>query len=195
MDYPARRRQQLLQVLVKEDVDALLISNPVNVTYLTGFSGESSFLVLGPERVLLISDARFTKQIAEECPELEVHIRPPAQSVQQATAEVLTKLGLRSIAFESSHLTVSEWEMLRELAPAITWKSTRDLVEKLRAVKDPSEVAQIREAIDIAERAFAAFRALAWAGRQRKSLVRCPRILRPPLRRPQHELSQYYRRR
>jgi Xaa-Pro aminopeptidase len=160
VDYPAQRRQQLLQALAKEGVEALLISNPINVTYLTGFSGESSFLVLGPERVLLISDARFTKQIAEECPGLEVHIRSPAQSVQQATAEVLTKLGLATIAFESSHLTVGEWEMLRELAPAITWKSTRDLVEKLRAVKDASEVAEIREAIAIAERAFAAFRAL-----------------------------------
>jgi Xaa-Pro aminopeptidase len=160
VDYPARRRQQLLQVLATEDVEAFLISNPINVTYLTGFSGESSFLVLGPERILLISDARFTKQIAEECPGLEAHIRPPAQSVHQATAEVLSKLGLRSIAFESSHLTVGEGEVLRELAPAITWKSTRDRVEKLRAVKDETEVAQIREAIAIAERAFVAFRAL-----------------------------------
>jgi Xaa-Pro aminopeptidase len=160
VDYPAQRRQQLAQALPKEGVEALLISNPINVTYLTGFSGESSFLVLGPERVLLVSDARFTKQIAEECPGLEVHIRPPSQSVQQATAQVLTKLGLRSVAFEGSHLTVGEWEMLRELAPALSWKATRDLVEQLRALKDPSEVAQIREAIAIAERAFGAFRAL-----------------------------------
>src|SRR5262249_29418542 len=109
---------------------------------------------------LLVSDSRFTKQIDEECPGLEMHIRPPAQSIHQAAAEVLTKLGFHSIGFESAHLTVSEWEMLRELAPAVTWKSSQDRMEKLRAVKDPSEVAQIREAIRIAERAFDAFCAL-----------------------------------
>jgi Xaa-Pro aminopeptidase len=160
VDYPAQRRQRLSQTLSDEGLEALLVSNPINVTYLTGFSGESSFLLLGRERVLLISDARFTKQIAEECPGLEMHIRPPVQSVHQATAQVLEKLGFRSVGFESAHLTVGEWETLREVAPAVTWKSCRDAIEKLRAIKDPSEVAQIREAIWIAERAFDAFRAL-----------------------------------
>jgi Xaa-Pro aminopeptidase len=160
VDYPAQRRSQLAQTLAAEGLDALMISHPVNVTYLTGFSGESSYLVVGRERTLLVSDARFTKQIAEECPGLETHIRPPAQNITQATAEVLMKLGWRSVGFESSHLTVAEWESFRELAPAVDWKSARDRVEKLRAIKDPSEVAQIREAIAIAERAFGAFQAL-----------------------------------
>jgi Xaa-Pro aminopeptidase len=160
VDYPAQRRQRLLQSLSAEGMEALLVSNPLNVTYLTGFSGESSFLVLGRQRVLLVSDARFTKQIAEECPGLEAHIRPPEQSVHQATATVLTKLGFRAVGFETSHLTVGEWERLREGTPAITWKPCRDLVEDLRAVKDASEVEQIRQAIHIAERAFNAFCAL-----------------------------------
>jgi Xaa-Pro aminopeptidase len=160
VDYPAYRRQRLAQSLTAEGTEALLVSSPMNVTYLTGFSGESSFLVLGRERVLLVSDARFTKQIAEECPGLEAHIRPPEQSVHQATAAVLTKLGFRTIGFETSHLTVGEWESLREGAPAVTWKPCRDLVEKLRAVKDLSEVDEIRQAIHIAERAFDAFCAL-----------------------------------
>jgi Xaa-Pro aminopeptidase len=160
VDFPAQRRERLSQTVAAEGLEALLVSNPINVTYLTGFSGESSFLVLGRERVLLVSDSRFTKQIAEECPGLETQIRPPAQSVHQATAQVLTKLGIRSVGFESAHLTVGEWETLRELAPTIAWKPGRDRVEKLRAVKDASEVAQIREAIRIAERAFNAFCAL-----------------------------------
>jgi Xaa-Pro aminopeptidase len=160
VDYPAERRLRLAQTLAAEGIDALLLSNPINVTYLTGFSGESSFLVLGRERVLLVSDARFTKQIAEECPGLESHIRPPAQSVHQASAEVLTKLGFQRIGFEPGHLTVGEWETLRELTPAVAWKPCRDAVENLRAIKDMSELAEIRAAIHIAERAFNAFCAL-----------------------------------
>ncbi len=73
---------------------------------------------------------------------------------------MLTKLGARNIGFESSHLTVAELDLFRELAPATAWKGGKDRVEKLRAVKDEFEVQQIREAIRIAERAFAMFRAM-----------------------------------
>ena len=87
MDYPGRRQQRLARLLTREGVDAFLISNPVNVTYLTGFSGESSYLVLGCKQTLLVSDARFTEQIAEECPGLPAHIRPPAQTFWHRVAE------------------------------------------------------------------------------------------------------------
>jgi Xaa-Pro aminopeptidase len=160
MDYPARRRQRLARLLKEEGLDALLVSNPVNVTYLTGFSGESSYLLLGRKRTLLVSDFRFTEQIAEECPGLEAHIRPHQQTLQQATAEVLNKLGYRSVGFESGHLTVAGLETLAELAPTIAWKGGADRVEALRVCKDPSEVAQIREAIGMAERAFSMFEAM-----------------------------------
>jgi Xaa-Pro aminopeptidase len=160
VDYPAHRREHLAQHLSEEGLDALLVTNPANVSYLTGFSGESSYLVLGRDRVLLVSDGRFTEQLAEECPGLEAHIRPPAQPVQQAAAEVLGKLGFGRVGFESAHLSVADWETLRGALPAVEWKGGRDRVERLRAVKDPSEVEQIREAVRIAEQAFAWFRDL-----------------------------------
>ncbi len=160
MDYPALRRQQLARCLDEEGLDALLVSSPVNVTYLTGFSGDSSYLVLGRQGTVLVSDARFTEQIAAECPGLEAHIRPPVRPLYQATAEVLERLGCRTVGFESAHLSVADWQTLRDHAKTVDWKPGRDQVERLRAVKDPSEVAQLREAIDIAQRAFAVFRAL-----------------------------------
>jgi Xaa-Pro aminopeptidase len=160
MDYPAHRRRRLARSLKAEGLDALLITNPVKVTYLTGFSGESSYLILGRRKTLLVSDFRFTQQIAEECPGLEAHIRPTAQTVQQAAAEVFGKLGCRGVGFESGHLSVAGLETLRDLLPSVQWKGEPGRVEELRARKDPSEVAAIREAIAIAERAFAMFRAM-----------------------------------
>src|SRR5262249_30785025 len=139
-------------------------------TYLTGFTGESSFLVLGRDRVVLVSDRRFTEQILEECPGLDAVVRPPTQTLYQATAEVVGRLGLHAVSFESNHLTVAELEQLRELCRGATWQAGRDRVERLRAVKDASEVAAIREAVDIAARAFAAFRALLRAGDTEKDL-------------------------
>ena len=159
MDYPARRRRRLARQLRDEQLDAYLLTNPVNVTYLTGFSGESSYLILGRKRAVLVSDARFTEQLAEECPGLEVHIRPPAQKLQEATAEVIGRLGFRTVGFESGHLSVAEFEQLRGQLPEVAWKGGTGRVEALRAVKDAGELTAIREAIRIAERAYAMFRA------------------------------------
>jgi Xaa-Pro aminopeptidase len=159
-DFPAQRRDTLRHALIEEGLDALLVSQPLNVTYLTGFTGESSYLVLGRARAVLVSDQRFTTQIMEECPGLDAAIRPPVQTLYQATAEVVGKLGLHTVGFESYHLTVAELEFLGDLCKTAAWKGGRDRVERLRVMKDESEVAAIREAVVIAERAFAAFRAL-----------------------------------
>jgi Xaa-Pro aminopeptidase len=160
MDYPAQRRRRLARLLKEEGLDALLISNPVNVTYLTGFSGDSSYLILHRKNTLLVSDFRFTAQIAEECPGLEAVIRPSSQPLLKATAEAVRNLGGRGVGFESGHVSVADLETLRGELPAVEWKGDAQRVEKLRVVKDASEVTQIREAITFAERAFAMFRAM-----------------------------------
>src|SRR6516162_9109677 len=96
LDYPAQRRGRLARLLPDEGLDAFLITSVVNVTYLTGFSGDSSVLILGRDRAVLVSDPRYTQQISEECGGLPTHIRPTAQKLNDAVAEALTKLGHRN---------------------------------------------------------------------------------------------------
>jgi Xaa-Pro aminopeptidase len=154
------RRERLWQAAQGEGLDGLLITNPVNVSYLTGFSGDSSYLALSRSRAILISDGRFSEQIAEECPGLEATIRPPTQKMPELTGEVLQGLGARSVGYESAHLTVAEFQDLGEQAKGVTWVAGTERAEKLRQCKDADEVAQLREAIRFAERAFAMFRAM-----------------------------------
>jgi Xaa-Pro aminopeptidase len=159
-DHAVQRRQRLTQLLDAEQLDVFLISNPHNVTYLTGFSGESSCLLVSRPRTLLVSDGRFTEQIEQECPGLDAVIRAPSQPITDAVAAALGKLDVHNVGFESAHLTVAEYEALRSLLPAMSWKPGRDWVEHLRAIKDEGELAQIRQAIRIAQRAFTMFRAM-----------------------------------
>ena len=170
MDHHAARRDRLRPVLAAEGIDALLVTSGHNVTYLTGFTGDSSFVVLTPNRVVLVSDPRYVGQIGDECPELETHIRPVSRKLHEAVGDVLTGLGVRRVGCESS-LSLAEFEALREAAPLIDWKPAADRVEKLRAIKDEVEIASIREAVDIAERAFAVFRGLLSPDDTEKSLA------------------------
>src|SRR3954454_14591802 len=109
MDYPQQRRSKLTTLMAQDGVDLYLIHHPINVSYLTGFTGDSSWLIVARHKTILVSDARFTEQIGEECSGLEVVIRPPNQTITDAAVAELKKLGLASIAFESSQMTVADF--------------------------------------------------------------------------------------
>jgi Xaa-Pro aminopeptidase len=154
------RRDQLARLLPEEDIDAFLVTRAVNVTYLTGFTGDSSVVVVTRDRAVLVSDPRYVGQIADECPDIDTHIRTPVQKLPEAVGHVLTTLGCHRVGCESNGLTLADAEAYRNAAPTIEWKPLTECVERLRLIKDESELAEIRDAIAIAERAFSVFCAL-----------------------------------
>jgi Xaa-Pro aminopeptidase len=143
-----------------ENIDALLVTNPTNVSYLSGFSGEDSYLLVGGSTTVLISDRRFTTQIQEECPTLDVHIRTTGQPMIEAVSKVLKRTKSHRVGFESHSTTFDEWRALEKNAPNAEFKPVSAAVEQLRLVKDAAEVDEIREAIRQAERGFALLRAM-----------------------------------
>ena len=155
MDRFQSRREKLRSGWADAEIDALLVSTPSNVSYLTGFSGDSSVLLVGRDRDLIISDGRFTTQLEQECPGLEARIRMPGQDMNPAVADVLKLMGLTCVGFEATHLTVADHEALATAAPAVPLVAMTGQVEALRQIKDEGEIAAIREAIGFAERAFA----------------------------------------
>jgi Xaa-Pro aminopeptidase len=156
----AARRARLLEQLQRESLGAVLVTHPINVSYLTGFSGDASCLLVTPKRSLIVSDGRFTDQLTDECPDLETVIRPPVQPLGSAAAATINKLGLTTVGFESAHLTITEFDAIKSLTTAVDWKGDAGRVERLRIIKEPGEVEQIRQSISYAERGFTALRAL-----------------------------------
>jgi Xaa-Pro aminopeptidase len=150
----AARRHRLLRQLKTAALDALLVSSPYNVRYLTGFTGEDSILVVGPSLTVLVSDSRFETQIAQECPKLDTHIRTSTQTLIEAVAQVVARARLSAIGFESRTTSYSQWESLTASLKSLTLVPQADQVETLRQLKDADEILQIREAIRQAERGF-----------------------------------------
>jgi Xaa-Pro aminopeptidase len=137
-----------------EGASVLVVSSVTNVEYLTGFTGDSSVLVLTDHRQIVVSDGRFEEQLGRECPDLERHIRPRGQPLAAGVAGVVAGLGAPAAAFEAAHLTVADYETLRDAAPSIEWRASRGWVEGLRRIKDGTEIAKIRGSAAIAEAAF-----------------------------------------
>jgi len=154
MDRILRRRDALRTALAANQIAALLVVDPTNVAYLTGFTGDSSYLLVGRDRDLIVSDGRFTTQLEQECPGLGAYIRPNVQSMNKAVAHVVGKLGLPAVGFESAHLSVADYLALKADLTTTELVAATDLVENLRLIKDDAEIALIREAIAIAQNAF-----------------------------------------
>ena len=148
------RRDRLRARLAQDGIDAYLISGVANVTYLTGFKGEASHLVVSKNKDVLVSDARFTEQIKNECPGLEAIIRPPTKKTLDMVAEAIRSIKALSIGFECQVLTVSDFESLKEILPECSWLATRERVETQRMVKEPIEIEAICAAIKMAQDAF-----------------------------------------
>ena len=156
MDYYLQRRNHLARALKKEGHEALLVTNPVNVRYLSGFTGDG-YLLTTSKSVILVSDSRFELQIADECKDIDVVIRPHTKKLPDAIAEVLVKAALKAVGVESAHVTVAVLDGLSAAAPKVTFTPTKSLIEAQRVLKDSSEVEQIRQSIRVAERAFSMF--------------------------------------
>src|SRR3954464_12018654 len=99
MDRILERRERLRQKLRANDLDAILISAETNVSYLTGFSGDSSVLLVGRDRDVILSDGRFTTQLEQECLGIEARIRGTSQTMNQAVVEAVALLEIRRLGF------------------------------------------------------------------------------------------------
>ncbi|MGN1064698.1 MAG: aminopeptidase P family N-terminal domain-containing protein, partial [Thermoguttaceae bacterium] len=74
------RRERFIKTMEESKLDGYLIVDPTNVSYLTGFNGEDSYLWIGDSGVCLLSDTRFDEQIKQECPDVSALIRHSGQS-------------------------------------------------------------------------------------------------------------------
>jgi Xaa-Pro aminopeptidase len=159
MDRYRTRRDRLRGSAKRKGVDAVLVSNFTNVTYLTGFTGDDSFLLIRPDGETILSDARYTTQLGEECPGVDLCIRPPGMSMFKAIERVVKAAKLRRLAIEGDSMTVGLRDQMASKLPKIELVTTAGLVEQLRQVKDKHEIAEIRQAIWYAERGFGVLRA------------------------------------
>ena len=155
----ADRRERLRRLLRKTGADGLLVMHPANVTYLTGFTGDSSYLLVTPRDAVMVSDGRYTQQLVEECPELDTEIRPPGVEILPTVVRAVQAVKIGRLAIEAAAMTVAFCTELSQQLPQLAIEPTTSLVEQLRELKDRDEIAQIRTAIELAERAFAVVRA------------------------------------
>jgi Xaa-Pro aminopeptidase len=153
------RTTRLTAELRERELDALIVAAPLNVRYVTGFTGSNGLALLRTEgdgaagASSFFTDFRYTLQSAEQVSEVFAR-EIVTGSLLEAAARALGEAGGR-LGFDDAHTTVAEHTRLRA-ALAESWElvPAKGIIERLRAVKDEDEIERMRAAAQLADRAL-----------------------------------------
>jgi Xaa-Pro aminopeptidase len=138
------RLARLGRALAEHEVEAMLVTDLVNVRYLTGYTGSNGAVVARPDGAVFLTDFRYLERVAP----LRAYV-----DVRQATQDLIRHVSTRwdelapgasRIGFEAAHLSVAAHGVLAEAAGAVELVPVSGLVERLRVIKDADEIEAIR---------------------------------------------------
>ena len=150
------RLAKLRRGLREKSIEAILISQPQNRRYISGFDGTAGFLLITAQKTILATDFRYIEQAKKQADEFEV--LQTSGKLEEWLPGLTGKLGLEKLGFEADDVSHSIYRRIRDvLAASVTGIELVPLegfVESLRAIKEPSEIEFIKEAAAISDAAM-----------------------------------------
>jgi Xaa-Pro aminopeptidase len=147
------RLEKLREALATEGLDAILITQPENRRYLSGFTGSAGVLLISQEQAILATDFRYYEQVEKQAPDFR--LAKITDKFETLLPELVHQVGVKRVGFESAHLTVDQHQQWQKVAEGFELVATKELVENIRAVKDENELIKIKNAIALADEALA----------------------------------------
>ncbi len=146
------RVKKVKGLLRKKRLDALIVACGANVSYLSGFSDDDSWLILTAKDVWLVTDCRYTLQAKSQCPACRIYERKGRMT--EAVVDILKKVPAVKAVVVEDKIELAVFNILREKLGR-RLRTAGGLVELGRQIKDEFEVAAIKKAIEISEKALA----------------------------------------
>jgi Xaa-Pro aminopeptidase len=140
--------------------ETALLTSFVDISWLTGFEGDDSYVLLTPDKVILLSDSRYTEQIDREAPWIRTVMRK--KGILDEVAKQVKGLKIDALTVQAESMTLRGQskllELLKKVGVRVKLKAAADLCITPRNIKDEHEVAIMEEAIRIAEGGFLALK-------------------------------------
>ena len=146
------RLTNLRRAMRRSDLDGFLATDCADVSYLSGFSGEDSYLLITRRGAVLITDSRFTEQAGGEC--RGIRVLPRQGPITTAVAKQAGRTRLDRIGFEPTAISVAGHKELRRALGAGRLVPCDGLIRQARRCKDKRELSAIVRAIKVAEDSF-----------------------------------------
>ena len=162
------RGARLAELVAEHELDQLFVSDLTNVRYLTGFTGTNGACLVGRSELVFFTDFRYTERAKEEvASEWE---RPEAE--RELIPQIVARMSGR-VGFEDAKLSVRQLARLEAAAGEdVEFLPAGDLVEQLRAVKEPGEIERMAAAAELADDVFQWALERGLAGRTEREVAR-----------------------
>jgi Xaa-Pro aminopeptidase len=134
--------------LRKDSLDGILISKPANVSYLTGFTGDDSSLLITQEKNIFITDFRYYLQAKAEVVGFRIEA-PEKVGYFDFIAGLIEKNRLKRVGFEAKNISYGQVSQIRDRLRLAEFIPTYNLIEDFRVVKTRREIGLIKKAVAI----------------------------------------------
>jgi Xaa-Pro aminopeptidase len=164
------RPERVVAALAERELDLLLVTDLVNLRWLTGFTGSNGAALAGPGTRRFLTDFRYLSQSAEQLD--GAWEREIAQDLLDAVASGLPAEGPMRLGFDDDHMSVKQHAKLARLVPEeVELVGAGGLVEDLRMIKDAEEIERIRAAALLADAALEVVLGRGLAGRTEQEVA------------------------
>jgi Xaa-Pro aminopeptidase len=163
------RRARLERYFKEFEVDAILISNLLNIRYLSGFTGSEGAMLATPEGLWLLCDSRYTIQARLETVDIEVR---QFSDKKNSVAELIEELNIRQLGFESAHTTVSAFREFSACLGGCNLVPINESLDQIRSVKNAAEIDMLAEVAGLASGALKTVLAMIKPGVLEKDIAR-----------------------
>ena len=136
------------------NLPALLVTEIVNVNWLTGFTGSAGRVLVTAQEALFLTDSRYTLQAGEQVIDMPSVSYASPTSPDAFLAEKAKALNIKALGFEASTVPYASFEKLSKALEGVELKPAPDLFSKLRMVKSEDEIEKIRIACEFADSTF-----------------------------------------
>ena len=132
------RLERLRKTIVEHGLEGMLITDPLNRRYLSGFSGTAGWLLVTAERAMLAVDFRYYERAERESPGWEqVHV---TDTYPATLVEMVAEAGISRLGIEGDHVTVAQFAEMQAKVPDVTFTPIEKAIHAMRAIKDEDEV-------------------------------------------------------
>lgn len=157
------RLEQLRAKLDELKLDAIIVSRNEDQRYLTGFSGHADYdsvMLIAKNDARVVTDFRYWQIAETQAPALPLmKLERGKYEIGDALRDFAEANGVRVFGFEAQHVNIYRFKTWQKAARKahVKLKATEDVVKQLRAVKDETEIEQIRRAVQLTDDAFTYF--------------------------------------
>jgi Xaa-Pro aminopeptidase len=176
----AARLNKFRKLLIEENLEGFLVAVPENRYYLSGYEAEdmnlvesSGYLLISESKQFLLTDFRYQEEAKQEAADFETVIYK--EGLRQVLPDLFQELKVERLGVEGDYLTHKRYREVEEAfkgaVPEGGVIAVEGLIERLRVVKEPAEIAAIKASLELTERALSGVWSMLQAGLTEKELA------------------------